>query len=133
MSALTISRANNCRTAIQLSSIVPHHLDRWKPSSSLRATAAIGEGLVAAVDHNHLGRQHEQMKRNTNVAYWPVELHPIFRAIGAAMDGKRLHPGLVERTDVAALVPSKTLRFSTGRGKVLLNQTTMSLKLAAHV
>lgn len=45
------------------------------------------------------------MKRNTNVAYWPLDLHPIFAAIGAGMDGKRLHPDVLNRTDVSATVP----------------------------
>ncbi len=39
------------------------------------------------------------MKRNTDVAHWPVYLHPIFA------DGKRLHPDVLKLTDVAATVP----------------------------
>lgn len=45
------------------------------------------------------------MKRNTDVAHWPVHLHSIFATIGAAMAGKRLHPDVLRRTDVTATVP----------------------------
>jgi hypothetical protein len=45
------------------------------------------------------------MKRNTDVAHWPVHLQPIFETIGAGMDGKSLHPDVLSRTDVSATVP----------------------------
>jgi hypothetical protein len=45
------------------------------------------------------------MKRNTNLGYWPDHLHPIFAAIDAATDGKRLHPDILERVDGRAIIP----------------------------
>jgi hypothetical protein len=57
------------------------------------------------VDDEGFAHQFVPMKRNTDVAHWPVHLHPIFAAIGAGMDGKRLHPDVLKQTDVAATVP----------------------------
>jgi hypothetical protein len=49
------------------------------------------------------------MKRDTNPDHWPDYLRLVFVAIGKAMGGKRLHPGVLHR------VPA-------GRGAILADQ-----------
>lgn len=36
------------------------------------------------------------MKRRTSLSSWPNYLHPIFLEIGQAMDGRQLHPNMLE-------------------------------------
>jgi hypothetical protein len=57
------------------------------------------------------------MKRNTDVAYWPAHLHPIFAAIGAGMAGKRLHPDVLEAADVNATVPKHKVSVEHKKGE----------------
>jgi hypothetical protein len=57
------------------------------------------------------------MKRSTDVAYWPDHLHPIFAAIGAAMDGKRLHPDILGRTELRSAVPEHTVMVQHRKGE----------------
>jgi hypothetical protein len=73
--------------------------------------------LNAAIDGNGLRQQRARMKRNTDVAYWPVHLHPIFAAIGAGMNGRRLHPEVLELSDVIATVPGHRVSVEHRKGK----------------
>lgn len=40
------------------------------------------------------------MKLDTNPDHWPEHLRPVFVAIGKAMDGKRLHPRVLQSVPI---------------------------------
>lgn len=52
------------------------------------------------------------------MANWPANLHPIFAAIGAGMDGKRLHPNVLDRIDVSQLVPEHRVSLQHQSGNI---------------
>lgn len=57
------------------------------------------------------------MKRNTDLAYWPSHLHPVFAAIGVGMAGKRLHPDVLSRANVSATVPDHKVIVQHRKGE----------------
>ena len=50
---------------------------------------------VAAVDGRRFQRLYVEMRIKYPIEWWPTHLHPVFAAVGKAMNGGRLYPEML--------------------------------------
>ena len=69
--------------------------------------ANVRNGWKADIDRAPREQHHGLVKRSVDPAYWPDHLRLVFRAIGRALGGKRLHPSALDSLpeETSAIVP----------------------------
>ena len=93
-----------CSKAIYFAPIPPVHGPAADPEADIGVSKHFRVAASHRLTHRDKRKEIAGMNRSTDLNNWPDHLRRVFASIGAAMNGKRLHPQTLDRVDGTGIV-----------------------------